>query len=100
MATNYYKPEPIKLTHTEHIVFPEGIEVEFYYNCEVDFSNEDCPVTAVCTGDQVFKDGAKVCKWENVPGLWKMVKRFHDWDGFEARVIERASYQHEFNKAA
>lgn len=91
----------VRINYTEHIVFPGGIEVEFYYDCTVDFDNKAlCPVTAKCTGDQVYYDGAKVCKWENVPGLWKIIKQYNDWAGFENRIIEKASYQHEFLKAA
>lgn len=89
----------VHINHIEHIVFPNGLEVEFYYKCTVDFSNEETPITAVCTGDQVYRDGQPYCKWENAPFLWDKVKS-HDWNGFDARVIDRASYQHEFNKAA
>jgi len=88
----------VQISHTEHIVFPGGIEVEFFYDCTVDFNDQDNPVTAKCTGDQVYYDGAKVCKWENVPGLWKMVKQYGDWAGFEGRVIETATAQ--FKQAA
>ena len=91
----------VSISHIEHIVFPLGIEVEFYYDCKVDFNNIENPVKeARLTGDQVYKDGAKLCKWDELPGLHGLLSNYHDWSGFDSRVIERASYQHEFNKAA